>query len=143
VFGEIHPRVPEALDVRGPAVAFTVMLEAVPFPKARATTRPPLVVSDFQPVERDFAFVLDERVEADAVLKAARAADKALIERVDVFDVFAGPKAEAQMGAGRKSLAIAVRLQPQDRTLTDAEIDAVSERIVASVAKATGGSLRR
>ncbi len=141
-FGELHPRVLAALDVKGPAVAFTVRLEAVPFPKARTTTRPPLVASDLQPVERDFAFVLDADVEAEAVLRAARAADKALIEQVAVFDVFAGPKAEAQMGAGKKSMAIAVRLQPTERTLTDAEIEAVSAKVVASVARATGGALR-
>ncbi len=117
-------------------------LEAVPFPKARGATRPPLVASDLQPVERDFAFVLDARVEAEAVLRAARAADKALIEQVSVFDVFAGAKAEAQMGAGKKSMAIAVRLQPTGRTLTEAEIEAVSAKVVASVVKATGGSLR-
>jgi phenylalanyl-tRNA synthetase beta chain len=141
-FGELHPRVLQALDVRGPAVAFTLELEALPFPKARAATRPPLVVSDLQPVERDFAFVLDGRVEAEAVLKAARSADKALIEAVSVFDVFAGPKAEAQMGPGKKSMAIAVRLQPTAATLTDAEIEAVSARVVEAVAKATGGQLR-
>lgn len=142
VFGEIHPRVLAALDVKGPVVAFSIRLEAIPFPKARTATRPPLVVSDFQPVERDFAFVLDERVEAEAVLKAARAADKALIDAVSVFDVFAGPKAEAQMGPGKKSVAVSVRLQPTDRTLTDAEIEAVAAKVVASVAKATGGNLR-
>jgi phenylalanyl-tRNA synthetase beta chain len=131
-----------ALDLKGPAVAFALRLDAIPFPKARTTTRPPLVVSDLQPVERDFAFVLDTRVEAEAVLKAARAADKALIAEATVFDVFEGSKAEAQMGAGRKSLAITVRLQPTRATLTEAEIEAVSARIVAGVTKATGGTLR-
>jgi phenylalanyl-tRNA synthetase beta chain len=142
IWGELHPRVLQALDVRGPAVAFTLLLEALPFPKSRAVARPPLAVSDLQPVERDFAFVLDERVEAEAVLRAARGADRKLIEAVSVFDVFAGPKAEAQMGRGKKSLAIAVRLQPVERTLTDAEIEAVSERVIAGVTKATGGTLR-
>ena len=104
-----------------------------PSPRPATTTRPPLVVSDLQPVERDFAFVLDAGVEAEAVLKAARAADKALIEAVSVFDVFAGPKAEAQMGPGKKSMAIAVRLQPTTATLTDAEIEAVSRRVVEGV----------
>jgi phenylalanyl-tRNA synthetase beta chain len=142
VFGELHPRVLQALDVRGPAVAFSIRLEALPFPKARAIARPPLRVSDLQPVERDFAFVLDAEVEAEAVLRAARAADKALIESVSLFDVFAGPKAEAQMGSGKKSLAIAVRLQPTTATLTDAEIEAVAAKVVAGVEKATGGTLR-
>jgi phenylalanyl-tRNA synthetase beta chain len=141
-FGELHPRILQALDVRGPAVAFTLRLEALPFPKARAATRPPLVFSDLQPVERDFAFVLDEGVAAEAVLKAARAADKALIDEVSVFDVFAGPQAEAQMGPGRKSVAISVRLQPVAATLTEAEIEEVSRKLVASVTKATGGTLR-
>ncbi len=141
-FGELHPRILAALDVRGPAVAFTLALAALPFPKARAITRPPLRLSDLQPVERDFAFVLDARTEAETVLKAARAADKALIEAVTVFDVFEGPRAEAQMGEGKKSLAIAVRLQPTAATLTEAEIEAVSRRVVDGVERATGGTLR-
>jgi phenylalanyl-tRNA synthetase beta chain len=141
-FGDVHPRVLAALDLRGPAVAFTLHLEALPFPRARGTARPAQVVSDLPAVERDFAFVLDARVETEAVLRAARAADKALIAEVSVFDVFAGPRAEAAMGPGKKSLAIAVRLQPTAATLTEAEIDAVSARVVAAVAKATGGALR-
>ena len=141
-FGELHPRVLGTLDLRGPAVAFAIQLEALPFPKTRTATRPPLVASDFQAVERDFAFVLDAEVEAGEVVKAARSADKALIDGVSVFDVFSGPRAEAQFGAGRKSLAIAVRLQPAEATLTDREIEAVSARIIAAVEAATGGSLR-
>jgi phenylalanyl-tRNA synthetase beta chain len=86
--------------------------------------------------------VLDAGVEAQAVLTAAQGADKALIESVGVFDEFAGPRAEAQMGAGRKSLAITVRLQPRERTLTEAEIEAVSAKVVEKVAQATGGVLR-
>jgi phenylalanyl-tRNA synthetase beta chain len=141
-FGELHPRVLAALDLRGRAVAFTLHLEAPPVPRARGAARPPLAASDLPAVERDFAFVLDARVEAEAVLKAARAADRALIAGVSVFDVFAGPAAEAQMGPGKKSLAIAVRLQPTRATLTEAEIEAVSAKVVAGVAKATGGALR-
>jgi phenylalanyl-tRNA synthetase beta chain len=141
-FGELHPRILRDLDVRGPAVAFSLALEALPFPKARAATRPALVTSDLQPVERDFAFVLDAGTEAETVVRAARAADKALIADVAVFDVFAGPRAEVQMGAGKKSLAIAVRLQPTSATLTEAEIEAVSRKVVAGVEKATGGVLR-
>jgi phenylalanyl-tRNA synthetase beta chain len=141
-FGELHPRVLAALDAKGPAVAFTVDLERIPFPAARRSTRPALTASDLQAVERDFAFALGVGVEAEAVLKAARGADKALIEAVSVFDVFTGPKAEAQVGPGRKSMAIAVRLQPKTATLTEAEIEAVSAKVVAAVEKATGGSLR-
>lgn len=141
-FGEVHPRVLAALDVKGPAVAFTVQVAAVPFPKLRTPTRPALTISDLQAVDRDFAFVVDAGVEALTAVQAAQGADKALIESVRVFDQFTGEKAEAQMGAGKKSIALTVRLQPVDKTLTEAEIEAVSKKIVEKVAKATGGVLR-
>ncbi|MDP2739741.1 MAG: phenylalanine--tRNA ligase subunit beta [Pseudorhodobacter sp.] len=141
-FGELHPGVLAALDVKGPAVAFTVLVANVPQPKVKTPTRPALTLRDLQPVDRDFAFVLDRSVEALTVVNAAQGADKTLVESVRVFDQFSGDKAEAQMGAGKKSLAITVRLQPQDKTLTEAEIEAVSARIVEKVGKATGGVLR-
>ncbi|WP_413874932.1 phenylalanine--tRNA ligase subunit beta [Albidovulum sp.] len=142
-FGEVHPRVLKAMDVKGPAVALTIRVEAVPFPKAKSATRAALGRSDLQAVERDFAFVVDRGVEALALVNAAQGADKALVESVSVFDEFAGDKAEAQMGPGKKSLALTVRLQPRERTLTEAEIEAVSAKIVDKVGKATGGILRR
>ena len=89
-------------------------------------------------MERDFAFVLDRAVAADVVLRAARGADRGLIERADVFDVYEGKG----VPEGKKSLAISVRLQPKDKTLTDEEIDAVAQKIVSAVTKATGGTLR-
>ena len=141
-FGELHPAVLKALDVKGPAVAFTVLVANAPLPKVKTPTRPALTISGLQAVERDFAFVVDQRVEALTLVNAAQGADKALIETVRLFDEFTGEKAEAQMGAGKKSLAITVRLQPQDKTLTEEEIEAVSARIIDKVAKATGGVLR-
>ena len=141
-FGEVHPKVLKEMDVKGPAVAFTIHLANIPFPKSKATTRAALGISDLQAVERDFAFVVDKGVEALTLVNAAQGADKALIERVSVFDQFTGDKAEAQMGAGKKSLAISVRLQPREKTLTEDEIEAVSAKIVEKVAKATGGVLR-
>jgi phenylalanyl-tRNA synthetase beta subunit (EC 6.1.1.20) len=111
-------------------------------PKNTSATRPALALNDLQAVERDFAFVLDQSVEAVAVVNAAQGADKALIEAVRVFDEFSGEKAVQQMGPGKKSLAIAVRLQPQGKTLTEEEIEAVSAKIVDKVGKATGGTLR-
>ncbi|MEM7615656.1 MAG: phenylalanine--tRNA ligase subunit beta, partial [Pseudomonadota bacterium] len=142
VFGELHPKLLEAMDVKGPAVAFTVMVAAVPTPKRSGAARPALAISDFQAVERDFAFIVDAETEAQALLRAARGADKTLVADVSLFDVFDGPAAEAQMGDGKKSVAIAVRLEPKSGTLTDAQIEAVSQKIVANVAKATGGVLR-
>ncbi|NHB75765.1 phenylalanine--tRNA ligase subunit beta [Rhodobacter calidifons] len=141
-FGEIHPRVLQAMDVKGPAVAFTILIANIPAPKAKTPTRPALAISDLQAVERDFAFVVDSKVEALTAVNAAQGADKTLIESVRVFDQFTGEKAEAQMGPGKKSIALTVRLQPQDKTLTEAEIEAVSAKIIENVTKATGGTLR-
>ncbi|WP_112311329.1 phenylalanine--tRNA ligase subunit beta [Pseudogemmobacter bohemicus] len=141
-FGEIHPRVLAAMGVKGPAVGFTVQIANIPAPKVKTPTRPALAVSDLQAVERDFAFVVDAKVEALLAVNAALGADKALIDQVRVFDQFTGEKAEAQMGAGKKSIALSVRLQPTTATLTEAEIEAVSQKIIEKVSKATGGSLR-
>ncbi|MDK8874078.1 phenylalanine--tRNA ligase subunit beta [Paracoccus sp. SSJ] len=135
-FGEIHPRVLRHFGIKGAAVGFTVRIAAVPLPKVRTPSRPALVLSDLQAVERDFAFVVDSGVEALTLVNAAAGADKALIERVTVFDQFTG------LEGGKKSIAITARLQPREKTLTDAEIEAVSARIVEKVSKATGGVLR-
>ena len=138
-FGEIHPRILKAMDVDGPIYGFEVALDAIPEPKARATkTKPALNASDLLPLTRDFAFVVDDEVPAEKLLKAVRGAEKALIADASVFDVYQGKGVED----GKKSLAVAVTLQPRDKTLTDEEIEAVSARIVAQVEKATGGSLR-
>lgn len=138
-FGELHPRVLRKLGVKGPAAAFETFLDALPRAKARkGAAKPMLALSAFQPLERDFAFVLDDKVAAEAVVRAVKSADKQLIAEVRVFDLFAGPS----LGEGRKSLAVNVVLQPVEKTLTDAEIEAVAKRIVDAVAKATGGVLR-
>ena len=137
-FGELHPKVLAAMDVKGPAVGFTVFLEEPPFPRNKSATRPALALRDLQAVERDFAFVVDEGVEALKLVNAAASADMKLIESVRVFDEFIG----GSLGEGKKSLAISVRLQPVEKTLTDEDIAAVSEKVIAKVAKATGGVLR-
>ncbi|MCH8154974.1 MAG: phenylalanine--tRNA ligase subunit beta, partial [Proteobacteria bacterium] len=138
-FGELHPRVLGGFELRGPAAAFEVFLDKVPLPKARdGKLRPAFEPSAFHAVERDFAFVVDADVPAEKVIRAAKGADKALVTKVELFDVYAGKGIEA----GKKSLAIAVTLQPTERTMTDAEIEAVAKKIVAQVKKATGGVLR-
>ena len=138
-FGALHPSVLKSLDVAGPVYGFEVWLEAVPEPKRKATkTKPALPLSSLMPLSRDFAFVVDEARTAGDVARAALGADKALISGVHVFDVYRG----AGVAEGAKSVAIEVTLQPTDKTLTDADIDAVSARIVAAVAKGCGGVLR-
>ncbi|MFV0335308.1 MAG: phenylalanine--tRNA ligase subunit beta [Tropicimonas sp.] len=141
-FGELHPKVLNALDVKGPAMAFSIELAAIPFARAKGTGRPALDMAGLQAVDRDFAFVLDADIEALSVVNAAAGADKALIVEVRVFDEFHGARAEAQMGAGKKSLAITIRLQPKDHTLRDEEIEAVNRKVIEAVSKATGGTLR-
>lgn len=138
VFGEVHPRVLAAMDVKGPAMAFTIYPAEVPLPRKSGATRPALQISDLQAVERDFAFVVDADVEALTLVNAAKGADKTLIEDVRVFDEFIG----GSLGEGKKSLAITVRLQPSDKTLKDADIEAVGAKVVEKVTKATGGVLR-
>lgn len=138
IFGEVHPRVLQALDVKGPAVAFTLYPAEIPLPRKTSASRGALDISDLQAVERDFAFVVDAQTEALTLINAAAGADKALIEDVRVFDAFSG----GSLGEGKKSLALTVRLQPRDKTLTEAEIETVSAKIIEKVTKATGGVLR-
>ena len=137
-FGEIHPATLKALDVTGPASAFEVFVSGLPAERKKSKARAPLVAADLLPVTRDFAFVLDRDVAAGDVMRAAAAADKALISNIRVFDLFEGDA----IGAGKKSLAIEVTLAPTEKTLTDAEIDAVSKKVIAEVKKATGGDVR-
>ena len=137
-FGELHPRTLRALGLDGPVAAFEFDLSSLPAQRRKTTTRAALEQSDLLSVSRDFAFLLDQGVAAGEVVRAAVEADKDLIERVTVFDVFEG----TSVAPGKKSLAIEVTLQPRDKTLTDPEIEAVSEKIVGAVIKATGGELR-
>ncbi|MBS7540429.1 phenylalanine--tRNA ligase subunit beta [Ancylobacter lacus] len=138
-FGELHPAVIEALKVEGPLVGFEIVLDRIPEPKARATRVKPLLdLAAFQPVERDFAFVVPRAVAAGELVKAAAGVDRKLITAVNVFDLYEGPGVEAD----KKSVALSVTLQPREKTLTDAEIEAVTSKIVAEVARKTGAALR-
>ncbi|WP_417720126.1 phenylalanine--tRNA ligase subunit beta [Salipiger sp.] len=138
VFGELHPKVLKALDVKGPAVAFTLYPAEIPLPRRTGASRGAVRLADLQAVERDFAFVVDAGVQALDLVNAAAGADKALIEEVRVFDEFIG----GSLGEGKKSLAITVRLQPTEATLKEKDIEAVAAKIVEKVSKATGGTLR-
>lgn len=138
-FGEVHPKILKALDVKGPLVAFEIHLDALPLPKAKPTkVKPKLNLSDFQPVTRDFAFIVDKAVAAGDMVKTAQGTDRALIANVGVFDLYEGAGVEA----GKKSVALAVTLQPTEKTLTEAEIEAVGSKIVAEIGKRYGATLR-
>ena len=138
-FGELHPRTLAALEAEGPLVAFEVLLETIPEPKAKTTrAKPMLELSAFQPVERDFAFIVDRKIKAGDIVRTAQAADRKLITNVSVFDVYEGKGIDPD----KKSVAIAVTIQPREKTMTDVEIEALAGKIVAEVVKRTGGTLR-
>jgi phenylalanyl-tRNA synthetase beta chain len=138
-FGEMHPRTLEALRADGPLMAFEVILDRVPMAKQRPTRAKPVIeLSPFQPVSRDFAFIVDRSVKAGDIVRAAQGVDKKLITDVTVFDVYEGKGIDE----AKKSIAIAVTMQPREKTMTDEEIDAVAAKVVAEVARKTGGTLR-
>ena len=137
-FGALHPGALKALDVDGPAFAFELNLNALPVMKVKATkTKPVFERAELTPIRRDLAFVVDQSVAAGDIIRHAQSAEKQLISAVDVFDVYQGQ----HVGEGKKSVAIEVTLQPRE-ALKDDQIQQVIERIVASVAKGTGGVLR-
>ena len=138
-FGELHPRVLDALGFEGRIAAFEIILDALPQPKVKSSRiKPKYRTSDLQPVRRDFAFIVDRAVRADDIVKSARSVEKGLISGVNVFDVYEGQGIDP----AKKSIGIEVTLSPREQTMTEAEIDAVSERIVGSVLQKTGGVLR-
>ena len=138
-FGELHPRAVEALGAEGRIVAFEVVLDGLPSPKKKATkAKAKLDLAELHPVSRDFAFVVDQKVEAETLLRLARGIDKTLVQDVTIFDVYAGKGVEP----GKVSIGLAVTLQPREKTLTDTEIEAFSGKLVGEVTAKTGAVLR-
>jgi phenylalanyl-tRNA synthetase beta chain len=138
-FGELNPRILKALDAEGPMLAFELDLGAIPEPKKKPTkTKAALALSPLMPLSRDFAFLVDAATPAGDVVRPILGADKALIADARVFDVYQGKG----VPEGLKSVAVEVTVQPTEKTLTDAEIEALSSRIVAAAEKAVGAKLR-
>lgn len=137
-FGELHPLVLQQMDYKGRAVASEVFLDAIPAPKGKSSAKPLLQASDYQAVERDFAFLANDNVVAADILKAIRASDQQLIREARIFDIYKGKGVED----GKQSVAVSVTLQAPNRTLTDEEIDGVSRKIVENAQKGFGGTLR-
>lgn len=138
-FGELHPAALDALDIKGPFVGFEVFLSSIPSARKKASAEKPLAqLSAFQPLTRDFAFVVDLGVEAELLVKAARAADKNLIASASVFDVYTGKGVEE----GKKSVALTITIQPVEKTLTDEEIETLAAQVIGNVQQKTGGALR-
>jgi len=138
-FGEIHPGVLKKLDIESRLVGFEIFLDSLPLSKQNNFgNKNKLELSPYQTVERDFAFIIDLHVAARTIINAVQAADKKLITEIRVFDLFLGEGIEK----GKKSVAISALMQPMDATLTDAQIEAVCNKIISNVKKKTGGELR-
>jgi phenylalanyl-tRNA synthetase beta chain len=136
-FGELHPATLKAFDLEGPAVAAEIYLDALPPKRSSGPMREAYAPPSLQSVKRDFAFLVPAGTTAEALLRAVRGADRQAIAEVRLFDVFTG----AGVPEGQKSLALEVILQPGERSFTDEELKAISDRIVASAARA-GARLR-
>ena len=136
-FGEIHPRILQHYDMQGTAAGFELFLKDLP--EAKVPQKSSLTLSPYQPVERDFALVVDANVPAEKLLRAMRQVDKQLIRKVELFDVYSGKG----LADGKKSLAIGLVLQAADHTLTDEEITTLTNKILAAANKATGAVLRQ
>ena len=139
-FGMIHPNILAKFDISAPVAAFELFLDAIPPSKnkGKSSAKPPLERSDMQKFTRDFAFILDEQVTAEKLIKSARSTDKTLIDGVEIFDVYYGDK----LPAAKKSLALRVTIAPNERAMTDDEITALEQKIIAAVKTDTGGELR-
>ena len=138
-FGEVHPATLKALACEAPVAAFEIFVDALPAEKRKGAAKPALPAADLLPLRRDFAFTVASGVAAQDLIKAAASADKALIKSVNVFDVFEGGALQSE---GKKSVGIEVTLQPATETLTDAAIEAIAQKIIGEVKKATGGEIR-
>lgn len=137
-FGEIHPAILEEMGVKSSLSAFEVFLDNIPVSKNKSTAKKLISIPSFLPLERDFAFIVDENVEVDQILRAAKGADKNLITDTEVFDIYQGKGVDE----GKKSVAINVTIQPIKQTLTDSEIEGICKKIINAVSSKTGATLR-
>ena len=138
IFGRLHPSVEKWFDVKGPIFAFEFNLDDVPASRKKGAAKPLLTLNPLQAVSRDFAFILNQDVSAEALLRAVRGADKTHISDVSLFDLYAGDRLQD----GQKSLAVKVTLQPQKSTFSEDDLNQISEAVIAAVAKHCGGVLR-
>ncbi|HAW33988.1 MAG TPA: phenylalanine--tRNA ligase subunit beta [Alphaproteobacteria bacterium] len=137
-FGELHPKVLKAMDLKTPVCACEVFLDRLPPAKKKnGKGVKTLKLSAFTPIFRDLAFLVDRKVDAEKIVSAAKNTDKALIADVSVFDLYEGENL-----GDKKSIAIQLTIQPVEKTMTDEEIESVCRRVVGAVAAATGATLR-
>lgn len=137
-FGELHPKILKAMDVKTTVCACEVFLDRLPPAKKKnGKGVKTLKLSAFTPIFRDLAFLVDRKVDADKIVSAAKNTDKVLITDVSVFDLY-----EGETLGDKKSVAIQMTIQPVEKTMTDEEIESVCRRVVGAVGVATGATLR-
>ena len=137
-FGELHPEIAEAFGLRSRVVGFEIHTDDVPMPRFKGPAKQLLSLSVYQPVTRDFAFIVDMGVSAGDILKAVKSGAGPLLSDMRVFDIYEG----ANIGAGKKSVAVTITLTPTKATLTEEEIESISAEIVKIVGKNCGATLR-
>ena len=137
-FGELHPKIIQSYNLKNNGVVFELFFDSIPLPKSKSGKKGNLIISDYQEVERDFAFIIDQDIEVDYIVKNILQLDKKLIKSVNIFDIYIGKGIEE----GKKSVAFKVVIQAQDHTLTEEEIDSLSQKIISSVSNSTNGILR-
>jgi phenylalanyl-tRNA synthetase beta chain len=142
IFGELHPRVIEFYGLKGPVMAFEILIDNISISKSKKLTRKPSNFSEYQPVERDFSFVVDSHCEVESIRKAILNVEKIFLSDVFVFDIFEGEKAELQLGSNKKSVAFTVRLQPVEGTFTESDLEIISSKIIESVKNSLKATLR-
>ena len=139
-FGEIHPSIIKKLDLRiDNVLGFEIFLDNIPQSKKKIReTKPQFLISDYQKVVRDFAFVVDDKYSSGEIISLVKKIDKSLVREVKIFDVYQGDNIEV----GKKSIAFNVTIEPKDKTLSDKDIEQISKKIILAVQEATGATLR-
>jgi phenylalanyl-tRNA synthetase beta chain len=139
-FGEIHPFIIKKLDLRTDNVlGFEIFLDNIPESRKKIReVKPKFIVSDYQKVVRDFAFVIDEKFSSGDIINLVKKINKELIKEVKIFDIYQGDN----IASGKKSIAFNVTLEPKDKTLDEKDIDEVSKKIISTVQETTGATLR-
>lgn len=137
-FGEIHPNVLKEYELENTAVGFEIFVDNIPLSKPKYGRKGSLEFSDYQAVKRDFAFLVDKHIEVEQIYRLVSQTDKKLIKEISIFDIYQGKN----IAEGQKSVAFSVALQAQDHTLTENEIDSVSNKIIEAISANLGGILR-
>ena len=139
-FGEIHPSIIKKLDLRTDNVlGFEIFLDNIPeYKKKIREAKLQYIVSDYQKVVRDFAFVIDEKYSSGEIISLVKKIDKELIKNVKIFDVYQGDN----ITPGKKSIAFNVTFEPKEKTLSEKDIDQISKKIISTVQDVTGANLR-